>query len=68
MEDSVVTELEVVNKIEEYYEPFTNPQGMSLWNNFIPDHYESSDCSDTNDEEEDDFYKDEVFDADEILL
>ena len=29
---------------------------------------ESSDYSDTNDEEVDDFHKDEVVDADEILL
>ena len=60
MEDSVVTELEAVNERKEDYEPFTNPEDIALCNYFIPDLDESSDCSDSDDADNDHCFNDEV--------
>ena len=62
MKDSVVTVLEAVNEIENDYEPFINPEDIALCNDFTPENYESSDFSDSDDEEEDNYYEYEVVD------
>ena len=55
--------LEAVYEIEDDHEPFTNPEDAALSNDFVPDTYESSDFSDSDDEEEYDFCKDKVVDV-----
>ena len=45
MEDSVVAALKTVNEIEEDCKLFTNPEEIASCNDFVPDNYESSDCS-----------------------
>ena len=49
MENSVLAALKSFNEIEDDYEPFTNPEDIASYNDFIPDNYESSDYSDSND-------------------
>ena len=63
MEDSAVKALKSVNEIEEDYEPFTNPEDVASCNYFILDNYESSECSNSNNEEDDDFYEDKTMRA-----
>ena len=60
MEDTGVLILAAVSEIEEDYEPFQNPKDIALCNDFIPDVDESSECSDSDDADEDEFCNDEV--------
>ena len=50
MEENVVMLLDTVSAIEEDYEPFQNPEDISLCKDFIPDVDESSDHSDSDDD------------------
>ena len=64
MEDSFVAVLEAINKIEDEYEPFANLEDIALC--YDSDNYESSDCSNSNDE--DDFAKIKLFMLSKITL
>ena len=59
MEESVVVALEAIDGIE----PFSNPEDIASHNDFIPDDCERSYHSDSDNEEEGNFYKDEVVDV-----
>ena len=68
MEDVSVLLLAAVSEIEEDCELFQNPEDISLCNDFIPWIDEGSDCSDSNDAADDDFYNDEVVGRNAIVV
>ena len=57
MEDISVLLLAAVSEIEDDYELFQNLEDITLYDGFIPDIGESSECSYSNDADDYDFYK-----------
>ena len=67
MEYSDDSSLEAVNEAEDNHELFSSLEDAALLSNSIPDHHESSDCSDSNDEK-DYVCKDKVADVVEKIF
>ena len=60
MEDNVVMPLAAVSGIEQDCEPFQNSEDIDSCNDFIPGIDESSDYSDSDNADDEDFHDDEV--------